>query len=67
MFRLFLISVVAGLAAGIIPASAYSCPEWCSTYHCRKTELGPQRICMNRCVAACRLIVSKRRMNHDGE
>jgi hypothetical protein len=61
MMRVSAMTIVASLAAGILPASAYSCAEWCSTYHCRRTELGPQRVCMNRCIAACRLIVSKRR------
>jgi len=54
------LAIAAGLAAGILPASAYSCAEWCSTYHCRKIEPGPQRVCMNRCIAARRMIVSKR-------
>jgi hypothetical protein len=66
MIRVFLITVAAGLAGGILPASAYSCAEWCSTYHCRKADPGPQRVCMNRCIAACRLIVSKRRSHGHG-
>jgi hypothetical protein len=68
MIRVFLITVAAGLTAGILPASAYSCSEWCSTHHCRKAQLGPQRVCMNRCMAACRMIVSKRKSHgHDRE
>lgn len=68
MMRVFLITVAASLAAGILPASAYSCAEWCSTYHCTKPEPGAQRVCMNRCTAACRMIISKRRERaHDGD
>jgi hypothetical protein len=66
MMRVFLLTVAVSLAAGILPAAAYSCAEWCSTYHCRKAEVGPQRVCMNRCTAACRAIVTKRRSrDHD--
>jgi hypothetical protein len=54
-------TIAASLAAGILPASAYSCAEWCSTYHCRNAEPGPQRVCMNRCIASCRAIVAKRK------
>jgi hypothetical protein len=66
MPRIFLIVFTASLAAGTLPASAFpastsSCPQWCSTYRCKKTEPGPQRVCMNRCMAACRLGVPKRR------
>jgi hypothetical protein len=69
MIRVFLIAISASLAAGIFPASAfpasvYSCPKWCSTYRCRKIEPGPQRVCMNRCMAACRLGVPKWRRHH---
>jgi hypothetical protein len=61
MMRVCLITVAISLAAGILPASAYTCTEWCSTYHCKKAEVGPQRVCMNRCTASCRAIVAKRR------
>lgn len=75
MICVFLVAVAASLAAGILPASAFpastsSCPEWCNTYRCKKAEPGPQRVCMNRCMAACRLGVSKRRSHvhgRDGE
>ncbi len=70
MMRVFLITVAAGLAAGMLPASAYTCEQWCSTYHCRMTEAGPHRVCMNRCVASCQVIVTKRRAraaHHDGD
>lgn len=62
MMRVFLIAAAAAsLAAGTLPASAYSCAQWCSTYHCRNSELRAQSVCMNRCTAACRMIVKKRR------
>lgn len=61
MMRVFLIVVAASLAAGTLPASAYSCPQWCSTYHCQNSEPRAERVCMNRCTAACRMIVKKRR------
>lgn len=70
MMRVLMITVAASLAAGIVPAAAYSCAEWCNTYHCRMTEPGPHRVCMNRCMASCRAIVSKRRSrdhDRDGE
>jgi hypothetical protein len=61
MVRIFLITAAATLSAGILPASAYTCAEWCSTYHCRMTEPARHRVCMNRCVASCRAVVTKRR------
>lgn len=67
MMRVFLVAVAASLAAQTLPASAYSCSEWCSAHRCRMTEPGPHRVCMNRCIAACRMIVTKRRAraHHD--
>jgi hypothetical protein len=71
MTRVFLIAVAATLAAGVLPASAFPastslCPEWCSAHRCKKAEPGPQRVCMNRCMAACRLGVPKRRAHTHG-
>jgi hypothetical protein len=54
------------LPASAFPASTSSCPKWCSTYRCKKAEPGPQRVCMNRCMAACRLGVPKRRAHEHG-
>jgi len=65
MMRVFLITVAVSLAAGIGPASALSCAQWCSKYHCRNAEAGPQRVCMNRCVASCRAVVRKRNAHVD--
>ena len=59
MARILLATIAASLWAGTLPASAYSCAGWCSTYHCRMVEARRERVCMNRCVAACRMIVSK--------
>lgn len=66
MMRTFLIAAALGLSlvSETLPASAYSCAEWCRAYHCNgQMQAGPARVCMNRCVAACRIIVSKRRRN----
>lgn len=60
MIRVFLIAVVASLTAGILPASALTCAQWCRTNHCRVTEVTSHRVCMNRCIASCRAIVRKR-------
>jgi hypothetical protein len=68
MMRVCLMTVAASLVAGILPASAYTCAEWCSTYHCRMTEAAPHRVCMNRCTASCRAIARKRRsQGHEHE
>ena len=63
---LFLIAIAIGLVAEAFPASAYTCTEWCHINRCNRGEQTgsvPVRVCMNRCVASCRLLLSKRKSN----
>jgi len=63
---LFLLAVAIVLVGQSLPASAYTCTEWCHINRCdRGVQTGsvPVRVCMNRCVASCRLLLSKRKSN----
>ena len=66
MIRVLLMAVAIGSAFEVLPASAYTCTEWCHIRHCNggvQTGRVPVRVCMNRCVASCRLLISKRKSN----
>jgi len=60
MIRTLLIASAVNLVIGVFPAAAYTCTEWCSIYHCNGRQAVRERVCMNRCVASCRLLHSKR-------
>jgi hypothetical protein len=66
MVRVLLLAVVICLVGEAPPASAYTCTEWCNIHRCNggvQTGSVPVRVCMNRCVASCRLLLSKRKSN----
>lgn len=61
MIRMLVVAGAAYLIVGMVPAAAYTCTEWCSTYHCNGRQTVRERVCMNRCVASCRLLLLKRK------
>jgi hypothetical protein len=66
MMRVLLMAVAFCLVGEVSPASAYTCTEWCNIHRCNggvQTGSVPVRVCMNRCVASCRLLISKRKSN----
>lgn len=63
MMRMLVIVGAVYLVMGAFPAAAYTCTEWCSIHHCNGRQAAPERVCMNRCVASCRLLLSKRKAN----
>ncbi len=61
MIRALLMAGAVNLVAGVFPAAALACTQRCSKYHCNASQTVRERVCMNRCVASCRLLLSKRK------